>query len=257
MTFLEINGLTKLFGGLAAVTELDISVDQGKIFGLIGPNGAGKSTVLNMISGTIKPTRGRIVFNDEEITNFPSHRRAQRGIGRVFQEDILFENFSALENVKVGLHLRSSNNFADVFFRARSTRIQEKKLNEIALSILEFVGLKEYSNEFAVNLPHGRQRLLSLAIALAIQPQLLLLDEPLTGMNPKEIEVMLTMIRSLREQRGITCMLIEHNLKAVMGLCDRIAVLNFGKKIAEGSPEEIVENQTVIEAYLGTEEDDI
>ena len=191
MAFLEIKGLTRFFGGLAAVMGLDMSVDQDQVFGLIGPNGAGKSTVLNMISGTIKPTRGRIIFNGEEMTNSPSHHHAQRGVARVFQEDVLFSNFTALENVKVGLHLKSPLNFVDIFFRIRSNQAQEKELNGMALNLLEFVGLKEYADELAVNLPHGRQRLLSLAIALAIQPQLLLLDEPLTGMNSSEIETML------------------------------------------------------------------
>lgn len=255
MGYLEIRKLTKFFGGLAAVMELDMDVSQGQLFGLIGPNGAGKSTVLNMIGGTLRPTHGQIIFNGEEVTNLPSHLRARQGIARVFQENLLFSSFTVLENVQVGYHLQSRIGFSSIFLRTRSNRIQEKALEQKALDTLEFVGLGQYSNELAINLPHGRQRLLGLAIALAAQPQLLLLDEPVTGMAAEEVEIMLSMIRALREQRGITCIIIEHNLRAVMGLCDRIAVLHFGRKIAEGSPEEIVENPAVMEAYLGKEED--
>ena len=255
MGYLEIRKLTRFFGGLVAVTELDMDVSQGQLFGLIGPNGAGKSTVLNMIGGTLRPTHGQIIFNGEEVTNLPSHLRARQGIARVFQENLLFSSFTVLENVQVGYHLQSRIDFSNIFLRTRSNRIQEKALEQRALDTLEFVGLGRYSNELAINLPHGRQRLLGLAIALAAQPQLLLLDEPVTGMAAEEVETMLSMIRTLREQRGITCIIIEHNLRAVMGLCDRIAVLNFGRKIAEDSPEEIVENPAVMEAYLGKEED--
>jgi len=187
----DIEKLSVDYSGIKALEDISFGIAEGDFLGIIGPNGAGKSTVLNMISGTIKPTRGRIIFNGEEMTNSPSHHHAQRGVARVFQEDVLFSNFSALENVKVGLHLKSPLNFVDIFFRIRSNHAQEKELNGMALNLLEFVGLKEYADELAVNLPHGRQRLLSLAIALAIQPQLLLLDEPLTGMNSSEIETML------------------------------------------------------------------
>jgi branched-chain amino acid transport system ATP-binding protein len=251
MGFLEIRKLTRFFGGLAAVLELDMDVSQGQLFGLIGPNGAGKSTVLNIVGGTIQPSHGQIVFNGTDVTKLPSHLKAQRGIARVFQENLLFSSFTVLENVKVGYHLQSKVDPLNIFLKTRSKRKEESALEERAIETLAFVGLEEYINELAINLPHGRQRLLALAIALASQPQLLLLDEPVTGMNAREIETMSNMIRMLKERKGITCILIEHNLKAVMGLCERIAVLNFGKKIAEGSPEEIVENPAVMEAYLG------
>lgn len=255
MGFLEIRKLSKSFGGLAAVMDLDMDVDRGQIFGLIGPNGAGKSTVLNMIGGTLRPNQGEIIFNGKEVTKLPSHLRAEQGIARVFQENLLFTSFTVLQNVLVGFHLQSSIGLANIFLKTSGYRDQQESLMKKALDTLEFVGLSEYSDELAVNLPHGRQRLLALAVALATQPQLLLLDEPVTGMNIEEVETMLGMIRALRAKKGITCIIIEHNLKAVMGLCERIAVLNFGKKITEGTAEEIVRNPAVMEAYLGTEED--
>ena len=255
MGYLEIRKLTRFFGGLAAVMELDMDVGQGQLFGLIGPNGAGKTTVLNMIGGILRPSRGQIIFDGAEVTKLPPHLKARQGIARVFQENLLFRSFTALENVQVGYHMQTKIDFSSIFLETRSNRTQEKALQQRALDTLDFVGLGQYSNELAINLPHGRQRLLALAIALGTQPQLLLLDEPVTGMNSEEVETMLSMIRALREQRGITCIIIEHNLKAVMGLCDRIAVLHFGRKIAEGPPEEIADNPAVMEAYLGKEED--
>lgn len=255
MEFLEIHKLTKFFGGLAAVLDFDMDVSRGQIFGLIGPNGAGKSTVLNMIGGTLRPNQGEVIFNGERVTKLPSHERTQRGIARVFQENLLFDSFKVLQNIQVGCHLQSRIRVSSIFLKTGSHLGHEKALQDKALDILEFVGLSQYAEEPASNLPHGRQRLLALAIALATEPQLLLLDEPVTGMNAEEIEIMVNMIRTLREKKGVTCIIIEHNLKAVMGLCDRIAVLNFGKKIAEGTPREIVESRIVMEAYLGTEED--
>ena len=255
LSFLEITKLSKFFGGLAAVTGLDISVDRGLIFGLIGPNGAGKSTVLNMIGGTLHPSQGEIFFNGKKVTRLPPHTRAGDGIGRVFQENLLFTNFTVLQNVLVGYHLQIPIGLASIFRKTSSNRSQEETLLKKALDTLEFVGLLEYSDEMAINLPHGRQRLLCLAVALAAQPQLLLLDEPVTGMNAEEVEGMAAMIKALRGKKGITCIVVEHNMRAVMGLCDRIAVLNFGRKIAEGSPRAIVEDKAVIEAYLGAEED--
>ncbi|MBM4338274.1 MAG: ABC transporter ATP-binding protein [Deltaproteobacteria bacterium] len=253
MPLVEIHRLSKFFGGLAAVTELNLDVMQGEILGLIGPNGAGKTTVLNMVGGTIFPSRGKIIFNGEDITNFPPYRRAQRGIARVFQENLLFGNFTALENIRLGFHLHSRMGFAEKLFNRQSTRNKEKVWLGKAFQMLEYVGLVEHTATAAINLPHGKQRLLGLAIALATQPQLLLLDEPVSGMNAEEVEGMVALIKMLREKRGITCVVVEHNMRAVMGLCDRIAVLNFGEKIAEGLPRTIVESKAVVEAYLGTE----
>lgn len=255
MSFLEIRKLSKIFGGLAAVMELDLNVNRGQIFGLIGPNGAGKSTALNLIDGSLQPNQGEIIFNGEDITGFPPHRRGRRGIARVFQENLFFSSFTVLENVRTGYHLQSKIGLSNILLNTRSNRNNEEVLRQKALEILQFVGLAQYADQSALTLPHGRQRLLCLAIALATEPQLLLLDEPITGMNAEEVETMLGIIEDVREKKRITCIIIEHNLKAVMGLCDRIVVLNFGIKIAEGTPKEIVENPAVIEAYLGTEED--
>jgi branched-chain amino acid transport system ATP-binding protein len=257
LALLEIRNLGKRFGGLAAVSELDLDIGKGEIFGLIGPNGAGKSTVLNIVGGTLFPTRGKINFRDEDITKFPPYRRAQRGIARVFQRDVLFRSLTVLENVLAGFHMSSRAGFTEIFFKGPSTRSQERALQEKAMEILQFVRLNQQADEMAINLPHGNQRALCLAIAMATKAQLLLLDEPLTGMNSEEIEAMMSMIRTLRDEKGITSVVVEHNIRAVVGLCDRVAVLDYGRKIAEGSPKEVVENPTVIEAYLGVEENAI
>jgi branched-chain amino acid transport system ATP-binding protein len=254
MGFLETRRLSRFFGGLAAVLDLDLAIDRGQIYGLIGPNGAGKSTVLNMIGGTMRPTYGEVAFDGHGMTGLPAHEHARRGIARVFQENTLFSGFTVLQNVRVGHHLQSDVSLGSVFVNTRAHRSNEEMLKDKSMETLRFVGLSDYAGDMAMNLPHGRQRLLCLAIALATEPKLLLLDEPLTGMNADEIKDMLQKIRALKE-RGLTCILIEHNLRAVMGLCDRIAVLNFGQKIAEGTPEEVVRNPAVVEAYLGTEDD--
>ena len=253
--FIEIKGLTKYFGGLEAVVDFNLQVNQGEILGLIGPNGAGKSTVLNMIGGTLLPSRGKVFYKGEDVSRLPSYKKAQRGIARLYQANILFNSFSALENVLVGLHLQAKISLAGVLLRRGSINRQEKALREKALSLLELVGLNQYSDEVAQNLPHGRQRLLGMAVALAVSPELILLDEPVTGMTADEVKAMMDMVRTLRDKHGVTCIIIEHNLRAVMGLCDRIAVLNFGQKIADGTPAEILENPAVTEAYLGSEED--
>ena len=256
MALLEIRSLTKLFGGLTAIFELDLDVHKREIVGLIGPNGAGKSTALNMIGGVHLPTNGQILFRGEDITKLSSHHRAARGIARVFQDNLLFSTFSVLENVLAGLHLQTNMGLRDILFGGHRAYHHDQVLINKSLSILESLSIASEKDELAMNLPHGKQRILSLAIAVASGPRLLLLDEPITGMNAEEVETMLAIIRTLRDEKGITCIIIEHNLRAVMGLCDRIAVLNFGKKIAEGPPGEIVENPAVMEAYLGTEEDD-
>ena len=254
MALLQIRNLDKHFGGLLAVDKLDMDVKEGEILGLIGPNGAGKSTVLNMIGGTLLPTRGEIVFQDRDVTRHPAYRRARRGIARVFQRNALFSSMTVLENVLAGSQLHSRHSILEVFFKGASARHQENAIHDNAMEILDFVGLDQ-PEELATNLPHGSQRVLCVAVALATQPHLLLLDEPLTGMNAEETATMIGMIKALREAKGITTIVVEHNVKAVLGLCDRAVVLNYGRKMTEGSPREVVEDPAVIEAYLGVDED--
>ena len=257
MAFLEVRNLEKYFGGLAAVHELDLDINQGEILGLIGPNGAGKSTVLNMIGGTLLPTKGEILFQGENITNHPAYWRARRGIARVFQRNALFSSMTILENVLAGSQPPFKHGFTEIFVKNASILKQEKGILDRAMDILRFVGLEKQANEMATSLPHGSQRALCLAVALATEPKLLLLDEPLTGMNAEEMVAIMDMIKTLRDEKGITSIVVEHNIRAVIGLCDRVVVLDYGKKIAEGSPKEVVEQPEVIEAYLGAERDAI
>ncbi len=254
MHLLETVGLTKMFGGLAAVVDLDIAMDPGRIVGLIGPNGAGKSTVLNMLGGTYRPSKGRIIFGGQEIARLPVHQRAALGIARVFQENILFSEFTALENIMVGFHLQKRMSPARIFKIQASRTGYDPKFLDRGRVMLEQIGLAEEVDAPAGDLPHGKQRILSLAIARATGPRLFLLDEPLTGLNAEEVASMVALIKRMRREDGITCLVVEHNVRAVMGLCDEIFVLCFGRKIASGKPEEVANHPQVIEAYLGTDE---
>lgn len=252
MAVLEIRSLSKYFGGLAAVSELDMDVSEAEILGLIGPNGAGKTTLFNLISGFFPVTSGEVRFQGEAIDHLKPHERARLGIGRTFQQSVLFMGSTVFENVFTGFHMSYKTGLVRQFLHTAAARQEQRAVELQTREILDFMGLTHLSEELAANLSHGHQRILSICVALASNPQILLLDEPVTGMNPAETANTIELIRQLRE-RGRTIVLVEHDMKAVMGLCDRIVVLNYGKKIAEGLPDEIKENKEVIEAYLGRE----
>ena len=254
MTLLEIKGLKKFFGGLGAVNGLDMSVSQGEILGLIGPNGAGKTTVFNLVSGFVPPTSGEVRFKGEVISDLKSHEIAKKGIGRTFQQSVLFMNSTVFDNVYTGFHMEYKTGLLQQFLHTHAVRLEEESIKQKTVDILAYMGLVQLRNELAANLPHGHQRILSICVALALSPDLLLMDEPVTGMNPGETVHTIDLIRRLRD-RGITIIVVEHDMRAVMSLCDRIVVLNYGRKIAEGLPGEIRENKEVVEAYLGAEPD--
>jgi branched-chain amino acid transport system ATP-binding protein len=247
---LETKGLTKRFGGLTAVKDLDMEVYEREILGLIGPNGAGKSTVFGMISGFQKPSGGDIVFDGRSLVGMPAHDVATLGIARLFQHSLLFDNITVLENVIVGFHRTRAVGLSASLFYTRKARAEEAAFKASALEILEFVKLSHLKDELAANLSHGHQRLLSVGITLATNPRLLLLDEPVTGMNPAESKTMVQIIRSIRD-RGITIMLVEHHMRVVTDVCDRLVVLNYGEKIAEGIAEVVCNDPEVCAAYLG------
>jgi branched-chain amino acid transport system ATP-binding protein len=249
-TILEIKGLTKKFGGVTAVGDLDTTVEEGQIFGLIGPNGAGKTTVFSMISGFQKPTSGEILFEGTNVVGKPAHAVSKMGIARLFQHSLLFGNITVLENVIVGFHRTRTHGLFSSFVGAKKTREEEEAFRGKALEILDFVGLGRLKNELPVNLPHGHQRLLSVATTLATGPRLLLLDEPVTGMNPAELKEMVQIIRKIRDT-GITVMLVEHHMRVVMDLCEHIVVLSYGQKIAEGTAQHVCTDPEVCAAYLG------
>jgi len=254
-SILETQGLSRNFGGLAAVQDLDLTVGEGEILGLIGPNGAGKSTVLNLIDGSLRPTRGRIIFQGEDITRLAPHRRAKRGIARVFQRNALFRSMTALDNVLTGSFLHTYRGPFSVVTRTLERVRKDRELMDHCLELLELVGLKDKSHELAPSLPHGSQRQLCVAVALASDPKIVLLDEPLTGMNAEETAAMIELIKTINASKGLTVIVVEHNIKAVLGLCERTVVLNYGCKLIEGEPRVCVSDPAVIEAYLGTEAD--
>ncbi len=249
-TIFEARGLTKSFGGLTAVNDLSFSVEESEILGLIGPNGAGKSTVFSMMSGFLRPTSGELVFEGRNLVGMPAYAVTGLGIGRVFQHSVSFNNLSVTENVVVGFHKERRAHILGSIARTRKARMEERAFRERADEIIDMIGLGSVKDELPVNLPHGHQRLLSVATALATSPRLLLLDEPVTGMNPSETKHMVGLIRRIRDD-GITVVLVEHHMKVVVDLCDRVVVLNYGRKIAEGTPRVVVDDPVVCEAYLG------
>ena len=249
---LQTVALRKEFGGLTAVDDVDFTVPPGAIVSLIGPNGAGKTTFFNMLTGVYRPTAGRVVFLDEDMTGKPPHAFTQRGIGRTFQNIRLFQNMTALENVLVGMHVRLKGNLFEAILRTPRVKREEKEARERARELLEFSGLRRKDREIGKNLSYGDQRRLEVARALATQPKLLLLDEPTAGMNPQETADFTAFVARLREEQELAVLLIEHDMRVVMGVSDRVTVLDYGEKIAEGTPQEIQKNERVIEAYLGS-----
>jgi branched-chain amino acid transport system ATP-binding protein len=234
------------------VSGLDLSVNRGEILGLIGPNGAGKSTVFSMLSGFLRPSAGQVVFEGRPLTGLSADEVSALGIARVFQQTLVFRKLSVLDNVFIGFHKSYESPMWKRVCRARGARAEERRLRAQALEIIKFMGLGHLRDELATNLPHGHQRALNVALSLATHPKLLLLDEPVTGMNPSETNAMTALIQRIRDELGLTIMLVEHDMKVVMGICERVVVINFGVKLCEGPPQFVRADPEVCAAYLGT-----
>ena len=250
-SILDISRLTKLFGGLRAVSDFHMAVPEGRLYGLIGPNGAGKTTVFNMITGLYLPTEGSIVFDGRDLVGVDSHHITQAGVARTFQNIRLFQNLTVLDNVRIAYHTHAEYSMLEAVLRLGRFGREERSLSEQAQDLLAVFGLQDRQLEVAKNLPYGEQRRLEIARALAAQPRLLLLDEPAAGMNPTESESLMELIHFIRDHFKLTILLIEHQMRVVMGICEWITVMDFGQVIARGTAQEIQSNTRVIEAYLG------
>jgi branched-chain amino acid transport system ATP-binding protein len=250
---LEIKHLTKTFGGLTALNDVDLQVYPNEILGLIGPNGAGKSTMFNLITGMAEKTRGQVIFEGKDISALQAHEIARLGIDQSFQSATLLNQLTALDNVFVGYHMRYRTSMWKRILRSPAALREERAFRENALEILQFMGIDTLKDEQAENLSHGHQKVLGVCMALATNPKLLLLDEPVAGMSSNETQAMIDLIRKIKN-RGVTIVVVEHDMKVIRSLCDRIVVLSYGRKLMEGQPKEVMENAEVIEAYLGKEE---